>query len=141
MKTSAAPGSSRRLLPKCLSALLLCLCCAACSRDPAQTPGASVNPPILTMMPTGENSTGLSFLSNELDRYRKTTGVQVRTLSAYDSVDTRLRLLQQIFAKKSLEPNICEIDNIWPGLLADDLLDLKPYLGDELTAIDKGLLA
>jgi trehalose/maltose transport system substrate-binding protein len=93
------------------------------------------------MMPTGENSTDLSFLSKELDQYRKTTGVQIKTLSAYDSVDTRLRLLQQIFAKKSLEPDICEIDNIWPGLLADDLLDLKPYLGDELTAIDKGLLA
>jgi trehalose/maltose transport system substrate-binding protein len=90
--------------------------------------------------PTGENATDLAFLLSELKNYQKKTGVRIETLSAFDSVDARLRLLQNLFAKRSVEPDICEIDDIWPGLLADDLIDLKPYLGDELTAIDKTLL-
>jgi trehalose/maltose transport system substrate-binding protein len=92
------------------------------------------------MMPSGENPADLSFVLSELRNYQKKTGVRVNTLADYDSVDTRLRLLQDIFGKKSPEPDICGIDNIWPGLLADDLIDLKPYVGDELTAIDKSLL-
>ncbi len=92
------------------------------------------------MLPSGDNATDLAFLSSELASYRKKTGAQVNFLAAYDSVDTRLVLLHDVFGKKSAEPDICGIDNIWPGLLADDLIDLKPYLGDETTAIDKGLL-
>jgi trehalose/maltose transport system substrate-binding protein len=92
------------------------------------------------MMPTGENPEDLAFILAELVNYQKKTGVQVKTTASYDSIDTRLILLQDIFRKRSTEPDICGIDNIWPGLLADDLIDLKPYLGDEMTAIDKGLL-
>jgi len=92
------------------------------------------------MMPVGENATDLAFLLSELKNYQKKTGVRIETLSAFDSVDARLSLLQNLFAKRSAEPDLCEVDNIWPGLLADDLIDLKPYLGDELTAIDKSLL-
>lgn len=92
------------------------------------------------MMPTGENPDDLAFVLAELRNYQSKTGVQVKAMGSYDGVDTRLMLLQDIFRKKSLEPDIFGIDNIWPGLLADDLIDLKPYLGDEMTAIDKGLL-
>ena len=92
------------------------------------------------MMPTGESPAELAFILAELVSYQKKTGVQVKAVASYDSVDTRLILLQDIFRKKSPTPDICGIDNIWPGLLADDLIDLKPYLGDEMTAIDKALL-
>jgi trehalose/maltose transport system substrate-binding protein len=95
---------------------------------------------VLTMMPTEENTSDLAFLMGELETYQKKSGVQIKTLSSYDSNDAQLGLFQNLFAKKSAEPDICEIDNVWPGLLADDLIDLKPYLGDELTAIDKSLL-
>jgi len=92
------------------------------------------------MLPSGDSHTDLSFISSELARYRRRTGVRVNSQAAYDNVDTRLSLLHDLFGKKSGEPDIIGIDNIWPGLLAEDLIDLKPYLGDELTAIDKGLL-
>jgi trehalose/maltose transport system substrate-binding protein len=125
-----------------LAALLMSIsCCVGCSHAPAKTtPVGDIRSQALTMMPTGLRSTDLSFLLRELELYREKTGVRINTLAAYDGVDTRLRLLRDIFAKKSPEPDICEIDNIWPGLLANDLIDLKPYLGDELTAIDKGML-
>jgi trehalose/maltose transport system substrate-binding protein len=91
-------------------------------------------------MSTGQNVADVAFISKALDNYHEKTGVWVKSVAGYDSVDTRLRLLQDLFRKRSAEPDICEIDNIWPGLLADDLIDLKPYLGDELSAIDKSLL-
>ena len=103
-------------------------------------PARASRAPVVTMLPSGDNSTDLSFISSEMASYRKKTGVRVNSLAAYDSVDTRLMLLHDVFGKKSSEPDICGIDNIWPGLLAEDLIDLKPLLGDELTTIDKSLL-
>lgn len=135
--------SSYRVLSGWIFGLLL-LCfvfCSACSHQRiADATGASSRAPIVTMLPSGDNSTDLSFISSEIASYRKKTGVRVNSLAAYDSVDTRLMLLHDVFGKKSTEPDICGIDNIWPGLLAEDLIDLKPLLGDELTTIDKGLL-
>ena len=96
--------------------------------------------PTLTLMSTGQNPADVSFILKALGEYRSKTGIKVKSLAGYDSMDTRLMLLQDLFAKKSADPDITEIDNVWPGLLADDLLDLKPYLGDEMTAIDKNLL-
>jgi trehalose/maltose transport system substrate-binding protein len=92
------------------------------------------------MMSTGQNVSDIAFMQQALDTYERKTGISVKSLVGYDSIDTRLRLLQTLFAKRSSDPDICQIDNVWPGLLADDLLDLKPYLTDELTDIDKGLL-
>jgi trehalose/maltose transport system substrate-binding protein len=115
--------------------------CVACSHNAVpNAPAKGAGSLVLTMTPVGEDTTDHPFLLNELNDYQKRTGVRVETLPAFDSVDARLRILQNLFAKKSAEPDICEIDDIWPGLLADDLIDLKPYLGDDLTAIDKSLL-
>ncbi len=134
--------SSRALLKLSRCFPLPCLCfCVACSHNSAPTvPATGAASTVLTVMPTEENSSDLAFLMGELETYQKKTGVRIKTLSSYDSNDAQLGLFQNLFAKKSAEPDICEIDNVWPGLLAGDLIDLKPYLGDELTAIDKGLL-
>jgi trehalose/maltose transport system substrate-binding protein len=95
----------------------------------------------LTMMASGESSFDLDFNKRQLDAYTRRSGVQVRNIAAYDDMNTRLELFQQLFRERSPQPDICEIDNIWPGLLADDLLDLRPYLDEELTAFDSKLLA
>jgi len=130
----------RLVLSNSLCVLLLCFCTACASHPATNAAGPSEQSPILTMLPNGDNPKDLSFISNELANYQKKSGIRVNSLAAYDNVDTRLSLLRDVFAKKSSELDIIGIDNIWPGLLADDLLDLKPYLGDELTAIDRGLL-
>jgi trehalose/maltose transport system substrate-binding protein len=91
-------------------------------------------------MSTGQNLADVSFMAKALVEYKRKTGIEVKSIAGYDSNDTRLTLLQDLFAKRSAEPDITEIDNVWPGLLADDLIDLKPYLGDELSAMDKSLL-
>ena len=134
--------STFRTLPVVLSVLyLICFSLGCSGPQAAATAGRGLrNPRALTMMVTGQNLADVSFISKALEAYRWKTGIQVKSLAGYDSIDTRLSLLEDLFAKKSAEPDICEIDNVWPGLLADDLVNLKPYLGDEMTAIDKGLL-
>ena len=123
-----------------LCVLLSCFCVACSSHSAVDTTGPNTQSRILTVLPSGDSTTDLSFISSELANYQKSTGVRVNSLAAYDNVNTRLSLLADIFGKKSGELDIIGIDNIWPGLLAGDLIDLKPYLGDEVTAIDKGLL-
>ncbi len=124
-----------------LLAVLGCLCFSAgCSHPQSAATPVALETPNLTLMSTGQNTADVAFMLKVLDEYKNKTGIRVKSLAGYDSVDTRLVLLRDLFAKKSADPDITEIDNVWPGLLADDLLDLKPYLGDEMTAIDKNLL-
>jgi trehalose/maltose transport system substrate-binding protein len=92
------------------------------------------------LMLTGESADDFAFILRALKSYQEKTGVSAKASAPYDSANSRLRLLQDLFARRSTEPDICAIDNVWPGLLADDLVDLKPYLGDEMTAIDRSLL-
>ena len=122
-----------------LALSLALLASGACRRTPV-----SVTQPVateLTMMATGESGLDLAFTNSQFESYARTAGVRVRNIAAYDDMDNRLALFQQLFGERSPQPDICEIDNIWPGLLADDLLDLRPFLDEELTAFDPKLLA
>ena len=67
-----------------------------------------------------------------LEQFTAQTGVQVRYIAAPESADDTLALVQRWFSRKSESPDVLYTDTIWPGILADDLVDLKPYLGDEV---------
>ena len=140
MKNNRPAKLFHRLGPQVpLNAMLLSVCFSVCvfAACPSSRRPSDAGPQTLTLTPTGQNSADLAFLTRQLNAYQLKTGIRIKTLAGYDSVDTRLRLLQDLFANRSPEPDICEIDNIWPGILADDLIDLKPYLGDEMTAVDQ----
>ena len=66
-----------------------------------------------------------------LEQFTSQTGIQVRYIAAPESADDTLSLLQKWFSRKSESPDVLYTDTIWPGLLANDLLDLNPYLGNE----------
>jgi trehalose/maltose transport system substrate-binding protein len=57
--------------------------------------------------------------------------VEVRTLETPDSATDRLGLYLQFFEAKSSEVDIYQIDVIWPGDLAEHLIDLNEYGGAE----------
>ena len=125
--------------PHSLRVLFSIFFCAACSRNPAAVPPA--RRAAGTHDDADRRKSGRSCICVEcIGSVPKENRSSDRCARGYDSMDVRIRLFEDLFAKKSPEPDICEIDNIWPGLLADDLVDLKPYLGDEMTAIDKSLL-
>jgi trehalose/maltose transport system substrate-binding protein len=102
--------------------------------------------------PINEDSTILTVTSlvdgpvGEFERRRLTefaasrNNLQIRYSPAFESVDARLALYRRLFKERSPQPDIFEIDVIWPGLIAEDLLDLTPFLRDDLAAYPKDLL-
>ncbi len=81
------------------------------------------------------------FEMQTLNRYaagRK--NMQVRYIPSFESDDQRLGMYKQLFQERSPQPDICEVDIIWPGMIADDLLDLNPYFRDEIKAFPAELL-
>lgn len=54
--------------------------------------------------------------------------------SGGDSTTNQLGLYQDIFRHHYSQPDIVMIDTEWPALLADDLVDLKPYLPQSIGA-------
>lgn len=113
---------------------------AACSPTRNTASAVREETPHQLTLAAGERGVDLASLSSALRAYQEKTGIKVGSIPAYYSVQGTLKLLQQFFASHSKEPDLCEIDNVWPGILAEDLIDLQPYLGDELKDIDQGLL-
>jgi trehalose/maltose transport system substrate-binding protein len=55
--------------------------------------------------------------------------------------NARLALYQRLLQAHSSQPDLLEIDVVWPAILADDLVDLRPYLKENLSAFSSDLLA
>lgn len=56
------------------------------------------------------------------------TGNQVRLVSTPNSGTERLALYQQLLAARSADIDVFQVDVVWPGILANHLLDLGPHL-------------
>jgi trehalose/maltose transport system substrate-binding protein len=63
-----------------------------------------------------------------LDRWGTDNNVTVEIVRGPQSATDYLAQLQQIFAAKSDEIDLIQFDVIWPGILAPNMLDLKPAL-------------
>jgi trehalose/maltose transport system substrate-binding protein len=55
--------------------------------------------------------------------------------------NARLTLYQRLLHAHSSQPDLLEIDVVWPAILADDLVDLQPYLKEDLADFSSDLLA
>jgi len=58
--------------------------------------------------------------------WAKQTGNDVKLISTPADANDRLALYQSLLASKSDKVDVLQIDVVWPGLLANYLLDLKP---------------
>ena len=58
------------------------------------------------------------------------TGNTVRVVSTPNSASERLALYQQLLAGGSTAIDVYQIDVVWPGILARNLIDLGPLAGD-----------
>jgi trehalose/maltose transport system substrate-binding protein len=74
----------------------------------------------------------------ELGEFTAQTGIRVKLLPGSESAIEQLRLWQRLLGDtpetKNVHPDVFGIDVIWPGILADDLLDLKPYVAEDVSA-------
>ncbi len=64
--------------------------------------------------------------------YEEETGVKVEVIVGPIEATERLSQYLQFMGANSPDVDIYQVDVIWPGLLADHLIDLKPYFEGEL---------
>lgn len=59
--------------------------------------------------------------------WSKKSGHEVKLFTAPNSTTDILALIRQLFAAKSPDLDVIMVDVVWPGVIKDHLLDLKPY--------------
>ena len=79
----------------------------------------------------GPSGTDVSYCFKYAQEWAKQTGNTVRNFSQPSSVPDKLALYRQLFAAKSTDIDVLQIDLVWPGLLKDHLLDLSPFTRGE----------
>lgn len=67
------------------------------------------------------------FCKKHTSEWAKKTGHEVKLFTMPNTTNDILALFRQMFAAKSSNVDIINVDVIWPGVLKDHLLDLKPY--------------
>ena len=88
----------------------------------------------------GPSGTDVSYCFKYAQEWAKKTGNTVRNFSPPSSVPDKLALYRQLFAAKSSDIDVLQIDLVWPGLLKDHLLDLAPYTKGEENLHFKSLI-
>ena len=64
----------------------------------------------------------------ELNQFTKETGVRVELVPAPEGAVETLATWRSLLQRGARIPDVYAIDVIWPGILAENLLDLKPYV-------------
>ena len=76
----------------------------------------------------------LTVCQEGVTAWEEMTGHSVDVVSTPNSSTERLSLYQQILSANSSDIDVMQIDVVWPGLLANHLLDLREVLGDDAAA-------
>jgi len=69
---------------------------------------------------------------HEFEQFTRETGIVVKALPHPESTQDQLKLWQTLLKSGSPGPDVYGIDVVWPSILKDDLIDLKPYFSDEI---------
>jgi trehalose/maltose transport system substrate-binding protein len=111
--------------PVCLVLLLLLL--QGCAQR-------SVHEPVtLTFLEEWSNRTFSEARERELQQFTRETGIRVSILPSPDSARQRLVLWRELLGTGASGPDVYGIDVIWPGMLAEYFVDLKPYFANEVS--------
>jgi trehalose/maltose transport system substrate-binding protein len=118
-------NSSEMVLPVCI--VFLFLLCEGCVRP-------SVHEPVtLTLLEEWSSKTFSEARQQELQQFTRETGIRVSLLPSPDSARQRLALWRELLGTGASGPDVYGIDVIWPGMLAEYFVDLKPYFANEVS--------
>lgn len=67
------------------------------------------------------------FCKKHTEEWAKKTGHTVKLFTLPQSTTDLLGLYRQMFAARSADVDIINVDVVWPGMIKDHLIDLKPY--------------
>jgi Sigma-70, region 4 len=82
-----------------------------------------------------------SISEDVLQEFTRDTGIRVTHLPAPESSPDQLALIRDLLKKGAPTPDVYGIDVIWPGILDQYLVDLKPYFTAELASQDPEVTA
>ena len=66
--------------------------------------------------------------NEELRRFTNETGIRVEVLPAPESAMEQLEVWRKMLDSHAAVPDVYAVDVIWPAILGDQFLDLKPYV-------------
>src|SRR5882762_10012295 len=123
----AGRASSARLVgPFCI--VLLSLVLEGCARP-------SVHEPVtLTLLEEWTTKTFSEAREQELQQFTRETGIRVKVLPSPESAREKLALWQELLGTGASGPDVYGIDVIWPRILNEDFIDLKPHFASEISA-------
>ncbi len=117
-------------------AILLCsLCLDACRQAPVEPVSIAFVDPEWSHDVTKRKE----LIDAALQEFTRETGIQVRHLPAPEAAAQQLKLVRQLLERGTAD--VYGIDVIWPGMLSDQLLDLKPILAKEVAGEDPELVS
>jgi trehalose/maltose transport system substrate-binding protein len=70
-------------------------------------------------------------LDEELAEFTGQTGIRVEFLPAPETAEQQLAIWQKLLEGVPKAPDLYSVDVIWPPILAENLLDLKPYIPEQ----------
>lgn len=89
--------------------------------------GAAATSAATITIACGASAPEIEHCMRHAEAWAKKTGHTVRNYTQPASATAALAVYRQLFAAKSSDIDIIRVDIIWPGILKDHLLDLKPY--------------
>jgi trehalose/maltose transport system substrate-binding protein len=75
----------------------------------------------------GPSGSDVEFCLKHANAWAAKTGHTIKNFSPPTSPTEKLALYRQLFAAKSADVDVLQIDTAWPGILKDHLQDLKPF--------------
>ena len=78
-------------------------------------------------MACGAPGPGQNVCIDSAKEWAKKNGHEVKFVATPNDSNEQLALLQQLLGSGSDKIDVMQIDVVWPGILANQLLDLKPY--------------
>src|SRR6267378_2364272 len=118
-------SSGKLVRPICI--VLLSLLLEGCTRPSVQEPLT------LTFLEEWSNKTFSEARQQELQQFTRETGIRVSLLPSPESARQKLVLWRELLATGASGPDVYGLDVIWPGMLGDYFVDLKPYFATELS--------
>ena len=111
--------------PACIALLAFLL--EGCDRPSTQEPAT------LTLLEEWTSKTLSEARQQELEQFTRETGIRVKLLPSPESNWDKLALWQELLETGAAGPDVYGIDVIWPRILNEYLIDLKPHFAKEIS--------
>ena len=93
----------------------------------------SVHEPVtLTLLEEWTNKRFSEARQQELQQFTRETGIRVSLLPSPESARQKLVLWRELLGTGASGPDVYGLDVIWPGMLAENFVDLRPYFANEV---------